>query len=45
MFLNCFGLLQYIIITGIGVFFEILWNSSSENEKQNILTKLIKELK
>lgn len=34
-----------VTLPGIGVFFEILWNSCSEDEKEFILKKLEKELK
>ena len=30
-----------ITLPGIGVFFEILWQNSSEKEKQNILDKIL----
>lgn len=33
-----------ITLPGIGVFFEILWNNSNEDEKINILEKLKKGL-
>ncbi len=33
-----------ITLPGLGVFFEILWNNSNENEKDNILTILKKGL-
>ena len=34
-----------ITLPGIGVFFEILWNNSSEKDKEFILDKIINGLK
>lgn len=34
-----------ITLPGIGVFFEILWNSSSEKDKEFILHKILNGLK
>lgn len=33
-----------ITLPGMGVFFEILWNNSNDEEKENILNKIKKEL-
>ena len=34
-----------VTLPGLGVFFEILWNNSSDDEKEFILTKLESSLK
>ena len=36
---------EEVTLPGIGVFFEILWNISSDDEKELILTKLEKFFK
>ncbi|MDO4963409.1 MAG: small acid-soluble spore protein SspI [bacterium] len=35
---------EEITLPGLGVFFEILWNNSNDNEKENILNLLKKGL-
>ena len=34
-----------ILLPGLGVFFEILWNSSNDKERKNILKVLEEEMK
>ena len=34
-----------VTLPGLGVFFEILWNNSSDDEKEFLLTKLESSLK
>lgn len=29
-----------VLLPGLGVFFELVWNNSDENEKKNILSKI-----
>lgn len=29
-----------VLLPGLGVFFELVWNSSNEEEKKNILSKI-----
>lgn len=29
-----------ILLPGLGVFFELVWNNSNDNEKKNILNKI-----
>ena len=34
-----------VLLPGLGVFFELLWNNSSEEEKNNILEKIYNNIK
>ena len=36
---------EKILLPGLGVFFEILWNSSNDKERKNILKVLEEEMK
>ncbi len=31
---------EEVLLPGLGVFFELVWNNSDENEKKNILSKI-----
>ena len=34
-----------VLLPGLGVFFELLWNNSNEEEKNNILEKIYNNIK